>query len=171
MAESGLEVYQLFMPLILFLYLYFGKTWFQIEKYGRNIDFFPLLPSSGAPSVSPVTSPCNFCPILSYFSFSFNPPLQISSQHQALVPPPESAVLPYSPDWNYSRSPYHLQPSSPHPHHPLTLQRSILDSSFSALTLKITMVGQIVLLKKTTGCNWRRNKTLQRQSEKMQKGG
>lgn len=66
-----------------------------------------------------------------------------------LAPSPGSAVLRYPPGLLVIFSP--LLPSSAS----CTLHSSMLVSSFSALILQFTIAGQIMLLKKTTGCKWR----------------
>lgn len=136
-----------------------GRTWCQIEKR-RETLIFALLPSSGAPFIFLMSSLYNFCPIPSFFPFSsllhifpiFWPVLDsvFSSSTSRIC----SAALPSR---LTVRLPCHLELPSSH-HEPLTFQTSVLDSSFSALTLEIITIGQIMLLKKTTGSNWRRNR-------------
>lgn len=151
----------------------FGRTWFQIDK-GRETLIFALLRSSRAPSIFPVPSPCSLHPISSYFPFSslLNPFPQIFGQYQTLSCSTSRICSIALSSRLTIRPPCHLQPSSP-PIHIMYLlpSRPVSDSSFSALTLKITIVGQIMLLKKTTGCSWRRNRKLPWESGKMQKGG
>lgn len=159
------------MPPIIFLYLYFGKTWFQIKKKWEKHWFFLCFHFLGHLLFSlwlvlAISAQCY--PVSPFHSIHLSKFLA-SIRHLFHLQNLQLCLILQTD--NYNRSHHHLQPSSPHLHHPPTIQSSILDSSFSALTLKITIVGQIVLLKKTTGCNWRRNKKLQWESGKMQKGG
>lgn len=84
------------------------------------------------------------------FSSVLNPFLQISGQYQELsCSISRICSVALAPGLLVIFRP--LLPSSAS----CTLHSSMLVSSFSALILKFTIVGQIMLLKKTTGCKWR----------------